>query len=55
MVTVHTELDKEVQKYFVSGGFAFVHPDSSADICAVEAVKVRAVCCVLCCMCVCVC
>lgn len=40
MVTVHKELDKEVSKYFVSGGFAFVHPDSTADICAVEAVKV---------------
>ena len=39
MVTVHKELDKDVQKYFVSGGFAFVHPDSSADICAVEAVS----------------
>jgi F-type H+-transporting ATPase subunit delta len=38
VVTVHKELDKDVQKYFVSGGFAFVHPDSSADICAVEAV-----------------
>ena len=53
MVTVHTELDKEVQKYFVSGGFAFVHPDSSADICAVEAVKVR--CCLLRCVLRCVC
>lgn len=30
----------QVEKYFVSGGFAFVHPDSSADVCAVEAVKV---------------
>lgn len=39
-MTVHKELDKVVEKYFVSGGFAFVHPDSSADICAVEAVKV---------------
>ncbi len=37
---MHKELDKVVEKYFVSGGFAFVHPDSSADICAVEAVKV---------------
>jgi F-type H+-transporting ATPase subunit delta len=25
-------------KYFVSGGFATVHPDSSADVCAVECV-----------------
>lgn len=38
VVTVHKELDKEVTKYFVSGGFAFVHADSSADVCAVEAV-----------------
>lgn len=38
VVTVHKELDKDVKKYFVSGGFAFIHPDSSADICAVEAV-----------------
>lgn len=36
MVTVHKELDKSVEKYFVSGGFAFVHPDSTADICAVR-------------------
>lgn len=40
VVTVHKELDKDVQKYFVSSGFAFVHPDSTADICAVEAVPV---------------
>lgn len=40
VVTVHTELDKELEKYFVSSGFAFVHADSSADVCAVEAVKV---------------
>ena len=40
VVTVHKELDKEVERYFVSSGFAFVHPDSSADICAVEAVPV---------------
>lgn len=39
VVTVHKELDKEVEKYFVSSGFAFVHSDSSADVCAVEAVK----------------
>ena len=40
VVAVHTELDKEVEKYFVSSGFAFVHADSSAEVCAVEAVKV---------------
>jgi len=37
VVSVHKELDKEVEKFFVSSGFAFVHADSSADICAVEA------------------
>ncbi len=40
VVTIHSELDKEIEKYFVSSGFAFVHADSSADVCAVEAVKV---------------
>lgn len=40
LVTVHKELDKDVEKYFVSGGFAFVHEDSTADVCAVEAVPV---------------
>lgn len=40
VVTVHKELDKDVVKYFVSGGFAFVHADSTADLCAVEAVEV---------------
>ncbi len=39
VVTVHNELDKDVEKYFVSSGFAFVHADSSADVVAVEAVK----------------
>ncbi len=39
VVTVHKELDKDVEKYFVSSGFAFVHQDSTADVCAVEAVK----------------
>lgn len=38
VVSVHNELDKDVSKYFVSGGFAFVHADSSTDVCAVEAV-----------------
>lgn len=37
VVAVHLD-DKDVRKYFVSSGFAFVHADSSADICAVEAV-----------------
>ena len=39
VITVHTQLDKDVEKYFVSSGFAFVHADSSADVVAVEAVK----------------
>lgn len=33
------EMDKNVSKYFVSSGFAFVHADSTTDVCAVEAVK----------------
>jgi len=36
-----THSDKEVQKFFVSSGFAFVHADSTTDICAVEAVPVE--------------
>ncbi|KAK9809861.1 hypothetical protein WJX72_000482 [[Myrmecia] bisecta] len=39
VVTVHKELDKDVQKYFVSSGFAFIHADSTTELCAVEAVK----------------
>lgn len=39
VVTIHKELDKQVEKLFVSSGFAFVHPNSTADVCAVEAVK----------------
>ncbi len=41
VVTVHKTLDKEIEKYFVSSGFAFVHADSSTDVCAVEAVKLE--------------
>jgi len=41
VVSVHKELDKDVTKYFVSSGFAFVHEDSSADVCAVEAVPLE--------------
>ena len=40
VVSVHVN-DKDVKKYFVSGGFAFVHADSTADVCAVEAVPVE--------------
>ena len=28
-------------QYFVSSGFAFVHPDSTAEVCAVEAVPLE--------------
>ena len=38
---MHNTLDKEIDRYFVSSGFAFVHADSSTDVCAVEAVKVE--------------
>jgi len=41
VVTIHKELDKDIQKYFVSSGFAFVHADSSADIMATEAVALE--------------
>lgn len=41
VITVHKTMDKEIEKYFVSSGFAFVHADSSTDVCAVEAVKVE--------------
>lgn len=33
--------EKDVQKYFVSSGFAFIHADSSTDICAVEAIPLE--------------
>ncbi|KAJ1494408.1 putative ATP synthase delta chain precursor, mitochondrial [Baffinella frigidus] len=29
----------EVEKYFVSSGFAFAHADSTLDVCAIECVK----------------
>lgn len=41
VVAVHTEVDKDIQKFFVSGGFAFAHADSSVEIAAVEAVPVE--------------
>ena len=30
-----------IEKYFVAAGFAFVHADSTTDVCAVEAVKIE--------------
>mmetsp|Transcript_38810 Transcript_38810/g.84472 ORF Transcript_38810/g.84472 Transcript_38810/m.84472 type:complete len:206 (-) Transcript_38810:122-739(-) len=38
VLSVHKD-DKDIVKYFVSSGFAFVHADSSAEVCAVEAVE----------------
>jgi F-type H+-transporting ATPase subunit delta len=35
------EGDSDLKQYFVSGGFAFVKPDSTLDIQAVEAVKLE--------------
>jgi len=35
--TVELHDGTDVKKFFVSGGFAFVHPNSITDICAVEA------------------
>ena len=37
---VTVQVDNTVDRYFVSSGFAFVHPDSSTEVCALEAVKV---------------
>ena len=37
---VTVQVDNNVERYFVSSGFAFVHPDSSTEVCALEAVKV---------------
>ena len=41
VVTVHKELDKQIEKFFVSSGFAFVHADSATDVVAVEAVNLE--------------
>jgi F-type H+-transporting ATPase subunit delta len=41
VVTIHSELDKDIEKYFVSAGFAFINADSTTDVCAVEAVKLE--------------
>jgi F-type H+-transporting ATPase subunit delta len=38
VVAVHNE--KDVQRYFVSAGFAAVHQDSTTDICVGEAVEI---------------
>ena len=39
VVTIHNEMDKDVEKYFVSGGYALVHANSVTDLLGVEAFK----------------
>lgn len=41
VVSIHTVLDKEIVKYFVSGGFAVAHADSSVEVTVVEACKLE--------------
>lgn len=38
VMSVHNNNDADVTKYFVSSGFAFVHANSTADVCAVECI-----------------
>ena len=40
VVEVRKDADKEGEKFFVSGGWAFVHRNSTMDVVAVEGVKV---------------
>lgn len=39
VVTIHNEMDKDVEKYFISGGYAMVHANSTTDLLGVEAFK----------------
>mmetsp|Transcript_5394 Transcript_5394/g.14072 ORF Transcript_5394/g.14072 Transcript_5394/m.14072 type:complete len:243 (-) Transcript_5394:134-862(-) len=41
ILSVQEEADKDMKKFFVSSGFAFVHADSTADVCAIEAVSIE--------------
>eukprot|EP00239_Pterosperma_sp_CCMP1384_P000681 CAMPEP_0197845766 /NCGR_PEP_ID=MMETSP1438-20131217/2653_1 /TAXON_ID=1461541 /ORGANISM="Pterosperma sp., Strain CCMP1384" /LENGTH=212 /DNA_ID=CAMNT_0043457189 /DNA_START=127 /DNA_END=765 /DNA_ORIENTATION=+ len=42
VMTVHKgDGDENIQKYFVSSGFAFIHANSTAEVCAVEAVPLE--------------
>lgn len=41
VISIHKDGDKDVKKYFVSSGFAFIHANSSAEVCAVEAVPLE--------------
>ena len=40
VVEVRRDADREGEKYFISGGWAFVHADSSMDVVAVEGAPV---------------
>merc|ERR1712151_1241730 len=37
----HDKDEKEPEKFFVAGGFAFMHPNSTCDITAIEACKIE--------------
>jgi F-type H+-transporting ATPase subunit delta len=41
VIAIHKEVDKDVQKYFVSGGFAVAHADSTVEVEVVEAAMVE--------------
>jgi F0F1-type ATP synthase epsilon subunit len=41
IVAVHNSLDKDVEKFFVSGGFAVAHADSTVEVTVVEAANVE--------------
>lgn len=41
VISVHLEREKNVEKYFTAGGFAFTHADSTTDIACVELAKLE--------------
>lgn len=41
VVAIHNEMDKDVERYFVSGGFAAAHADSTMEVTVVEAAKLE--------------
>lgn len=41
VMSVHKNNDQDIQKFFVSSGFAFIHANSTAEVCAVEAVPLE--------------
>ena len=38
---IYEEADSKPQRYFISGGFAFIHPESVTDLSATEAVAIE--------------